>query len=123
MKLLRALGVAVLLWILIFIEISVTMFGLKLSNTATYVIHYILMAPMALFLAWLYYKSKDKVNGFLLGIFMVLVGIILDMIITAPLFIIPAGGSYVSYFSELYLILGLIEGVVLVGIYDLARRK
>jgi len=123
MKLLRAIGVGALLWILIFVEISVTMLGLRLSNVATYIIHYFLMVPMALFCAWLYYKSKDKVNGFLLGLFMVAVGIILDMIITVPLFIIPAGGSYVSYFSEFYLILGLIEGVVLVGIYDLARRK
>ena len=71
----------------------------------------------------LYYKSKDKVNGFLLGVFIVVVGIVLDMIITVPLFIIPADGSYATYFSGIYLILGLIEGVLVVGAYDLARKK
>jgi len=81
------------------------------------------MIPMAFFCAWLYYKSKDRLNGFLLGLIMVATGIILDMIITVPLFIMPAGGNYLTYFSEFYLIAGLIEGVFLVGIYDLARKK
>lgn len=123
MKTLRAIGLGALFWLLIFIEISITMIGLKFSNSLTYIIHYILMVPLALFCAWLYYKSKDKVNGFLLGLCMVLVGIILDCIITVPLFIMPAGGNYAVYFSEFYLIAGLLEGVFLVGIYDLIRKK
>lgn len=81
------------------------------------------MIPIALLCAWLYYKSQDKINGFLLGLYLVIVGIILDCIITVPLFIIPQGGNYLLYFSEFYLIAGLVEGILLVGIYDLAKRK
>lgn len=123
MKWLRGAGLGILFWIVIFVEISVTMIGLKFGSTTTYIIHYILMIPLGVLIGWLYYKSRDKINGFLLGLFMVLVGIILDMIITVPLFIIPAGGNYLSYFTELYLIIGLIEGIIVVGIYDLVRKK
>lgn len=123
MRLLRAIGLGALFWLIIFVEISITMIGLKLDNLTTYIIHYIVMIPLAILIAWLYYKSKDKINGFLLGLIIVIVGIILDMIITIPLFVIPAGGNYLSYFSELYLIAGLIEGIIIVGIYDLARKR
>jgi hypothetical protein len=123
MKVLRAIGVGVLFWMLIFIEISVSMIWLKLSNLLTYIIHYVLMLPITFLCAAIYYKPQDKINGFLLGLFMVLVGIVFDCIITVPLFIIPLGGSYLTYFFELYLIVGLVEGIVLFGIYDLIRKK
>src|SRR3989344_4200673 len=123
MKFLRAIGIGALFWILIFIEISITMIGLKLSDSIVYIIHYIFMIPLIIFCARLYYKSKDKTNGFLLGLFIVVVGIILDMIITVPLFIVPAGGSYASYLSNTYLITGFIEGILVTGIYGLAKRR
>lgn len=123
MRWLRALGIGALFWLIIFVEISVTMVGLQLSDNLIYTLHYILMIPIAIFSAWLYYKSKDKINGFLLGLTFVATGVILDMIITVPLFIIPAGGDYLTYFSEIYLIIGLVEGIVVVGIYDLIRKK
>ena len=117
MKLIKAAGIGILFWLLIFLEISITMIGLKLSNLIVYIIHYILMIPIAILCAWLYCKNKDKTNGFLLGLFIVIIGIILDMIITVPLFIIPQGGSYAVYFSNFYLIAGLIEGIIIIGIY------
>jgi hypothetical protein len=126
MKFLRAVAIGALFWLLIFIEISVTMIGLKFSDSTTYIIHYILMIPIAMLCAWLYYKGegnkKGKTNGFVLGLFMAIVGIILDMIITVPMFIIPQGGSYAAYFSNLYLIAGLIEGVVLIGLYGMIKK-
>lgn len=123
MKVLRAIGVGVLFWMLVFIEISVTMIVLKLSSLLIYIIHYVLMVPIAFLCAGIYYKSKDKINGFLLGLFMVLFGIVFDCIILVPLFIIPMGGNYLTYFFEFYLIAGLVEGIVLVGIYDLVKKK
>jgi hypothetical protein len=113
MKALKLIEAGILLWVLIFAEISITMIGLKFSNLVSYIIHYIVLIPLALLCAKFYYKSKDKINGFLLGFFIVLIGIILDCLITVPLFIMPAGGNYMTYFSQFYLIVGLIEGVVL----------
>jgi len=123
MKLLRAIGLGALFWFIIFVEISITMIGLKFSDLTTYIVHYIVMIPLAILIAWLYYKSRDKINGFVLGLIVTITGIILDMIITVPLFIIPAGGGYLDYFSNFYLIAGLIEGIIIVGIYDLLRKK
>ena len=113
----------VLLWVFIFIEISITMIGLKLPNTTVWTIHYILLIPFSILCAKFYYKSKDNVNGFVLGIVILIVGIILDMITTVPLFIIPQGGNYGTYFSNMFMIAGFIELVVIVGIYDLMRRN
>jgi hypothetical protein len=123
MKYLRAIGIGVLFWLIIFIEISITMIGLKFSNTLVYIIHYIVMIPLGIFIAWLYYKSKDKINGFLLGLFIVITGIVLDLMITVPLFIIPSGGTYISYFSEIFLIIGFIEAVIIIGIYDFFKKR
>jgi hypothetical protein len=123
MKVLKLIETGALLWIVIFVEISITMIGLKFSNLVSYIIHYIVLIPIALLCATFYYKSKDKINGFLLGFFVVLIGVILDCLITVPLFVMPAGGNYMTYFSQLYLIIGLIEGIVLFGIYDLMRKK
>ncbi len=123
MKTLRALSIGALVWVLIFIEIFITMIGLKLSETAVWVAHYFVLIPIAILCSWLYYKSKDSVNGFVLGIVFLIVGIVLDMIVTVPLFIIPQGGNYGTYFSNMFMLSGFLELIVLVGIYDLLRRK
>ena len=122
MRFLRAIGIGALFWLIIFVEISITMIGLAFSDLTTYIIHYILMIPLSILCAWLYYKSGDKTNGFALGLLVVLVGVVLDMIITIPLFIIPQGGSYGSYFSNYYLLAGLLEGIVLIGLYKNFKR-
>lgn len=96
------------------------MIGLKFSDVVIWIVHYILLVPIVVFCAWLYYKSGDKVNGFLLGLIMLIVGIILDVIITVPLF---NNMNYASYFSNLYMLAGFLESVVIVGIYDLVRKK
>ena len=81
------LGVEV--WLLIFFEVSFLMFGAKLSppSVAYYTIHFILLT-FFLVLASLYYFNKTKstkINGFYLGIVLMIVGVILDSIITVPL--------------------------------------
>lgn len=123
MKTLRALSIGALVWVLIFIEISITMIGLKFSETTVWVAHYFVLIPIAILCSWLYYKSKDSINGFVLGIVFLIVGIVLDMIVTVPLFIIPQGGGYGTYFSNIFMLSGFLELIVLVGIYDLLRRK
>lgn len=118
MKWLRALLIGLLLWVFIFIEISITMIGMHYSSLTSYVIHYVLMIPVGILCAWIYYNNKDKLNGFVLGIVIVLTGIILDMIITIPLFI----HSYATYFGSYYLWIGYTEFVVIVGIYNLVKK-
>lgn len=123
MKLLRGVLLGALIWVIIFIEISITMIGLKLPNLTSWIIHYVVLIPMILLVASLYYKKRDKVNGFLLGIIFLIVGIVLDMIVTVPLFIIPQGGNYMTYYSNIYMLIGFVETVVLAGVYDTLIRK
>lgn len=48
-----------------------------------------------------------------------LVGIVLDLIITIPLFVIPSGGTYEFTFLNF----AFVRGIIVVGIYDLVRKK
>jgi hypothetical protein len=125
MKFGRAIAVGILIWVLIFVEWSILIFMpvLKDSITLQYIIHSIVLIVWALIGAYLYYKSKDKINGFVLGLVFLIIGIILDMIITMPLFIIPQGKTYIDFFLDWRMWIGYIELIVVVGIYDLIRRK
>jgi uncharacterized membrane protein len=64
-----------------------------------------------------YFKGKkikrNAREGLSLGLILVITGVILDAIITIPLWIIPQGGSYSSFLSDPYLIAGLIEVVII----------
>jgi len=93
MKLLRAISVGALLWAFIFVEWSIIIFAPVLKDLGDwqYLIHYIVLIPIVIFGASYYYKSNNKVNGFLLGIVMLIVGLILDAIITVPFFTQPQG--------------------------------
>lgn len=123
MKILKAVLLGLLLWVLVFVEISITMIGLKLSEINVWLIHYIALIPFTILCAWLYYKKKDKTNGFLLGLVILIIGIILDIIITVPLFIMPQDGGYQDYFLNVYLLIGFIELIVITSVYDLIRKR
>lgn len=123
MKTLRAIGVSALLWILIFIEFSITMAGLRFSTTITFIIHYVFLIPAVIFCASIYYKTKDKLDGFVLGAIVIIVSILFDTIVTLPLFIIPQGGTYLEYFSNIYLLAGFLEVFLLFGIYRAIKKQ
>jgi len=120
MRCLRAILVGVLLWILVFVEISIFQIGLELTGLFGKILHYILLIPIGILGAWIYYKSGDKLNGFLLGIIMLVVGIVLDLIITVPFFM---DGDFKSFYYDPFLWVGFLVAVVVVGTYDLARKK
>lgn len=122
MKTLRAILLGALVWLFIFVEISITMIGLKLTQLVVWAIHYIVLIPIGIFCVWLYYKSGDKLNGFALGLVMLITGIVLDLIVTVPLFILPQGGGYSTYFSNYYMLAGFVELILIAGIYGAMRK-
>ena len=81
------------------------------------------MIPIVFFGASYYYKNRDKINGFILGGVMLATGIILDIIITMPLFIIPQGISYVKFFLNSLALIGYAEFIILAGLYWLKKVK
>lgn len=60
----------------------------------------IAIMPAAYLGAHIYYKKRHRTHGFVLGIAMFLCAIILDATITVPIFIIPNGGSHLSFFGD-----------------------
>jgi hypothetical protein len=118
MKWKRAIGLGVVLWLLIFVWWSVLMFS-GITESMQYIFNYILLIPGAILVAWLYYRSNDKVNGFLLGLVMLLTGAILDILITIPFFT----GSYVEFYTSPLMWIGFLETVLIVGLFDLVKKK
>ncbi|QSE98793.1 DUF5367 family protein [Fulvivirga lutea] len=87
--------------------------------------NYVLMLaiiPAALIGAYLYYRRGYQTNGFLLGTMMFLGAMLLDAIITVPVFIIPNGGDYLSFFGDPGFWLIAVEYISVVAAYWKVER-
>ncbi|MEK6858504.1 MAG: hypothetical protein AABX53_01170 [Nanoarchaeota archaeon] len=89
MDLKRALWTSALSWVLVFFEVSVLMFGFGVQNTDSNIAHYILFAIAILIPAYLYFKraKASALEGIYLTLVYLVVSLILDAVITIPLFI------------------------------------
>jgi hypothetical protein len=124
MNIKRALWTGVVLWVLIFFEVSILMFGFGYGGTETsyLIIHYIALAILIAISSLLYFsgkKIKKGLNeGLILGLIFVIVGIILDAIITVPLFV----KDYVGFFFNWNLVAGFILTLIVTGIVGLIKK-
>ena len=75
------------------------------------------LIPSAALGAHIYYRNGHKTNGFVLGASMFLVTMILDALITVPVFIVPYGGDHISFFTNLGFWLIAAEYVSVVAAY------
>ena len=75
------------------------------------------LIPSAALGAHIYYRNGHKTNGFVLGASMFLVTMILDALITVPVFIVPYGGDHISFFTNLGFWLIAVEYVSVVAAY------
>ncbi len=66
---------------------------------ANYVLSFVII-PAAFIGAHIYYCKGHQTNGFVLGVAMFLIAIVMDASITVPFFIIPYGGDYISFFTD-----------------------
>jgi hypothetical protein len=129
MKLVKAIGLGVVLWVLIFFEVSILMFGFKLSPPSAnyYTIHYLFLAIISIILGFIYFSGKKVKGGFfrglLIGVIFIIIGIILDAILTVPLFIIPQGGSYHSFLNDYYMLFGYLIVIILLAVVGLVKKK
>lgn len=109
----RSLGFGVMFWILAFVSISVIMFvpWFKDSQTRVQIAWWILEIPIVLLLAKWYFKTNHPTakEGLLLGLVALVVGIVLDSIITVPLFV----KSYNEFFGNPMMLVGWGELLIL----------
>ena len=59
------------------------------------------LIPLTWFGARLYYRAEQKSVGIKIGLAMLLTGVILDATVTVPFLVIPAGGSYYHFFTDI----------------------
>lgn len=121
MNILRAIVTGTIAWALIFVEWSIIMFApiLKdLPNIWQWIIHYVVLILIVSLVTHFYYLGKDRhTHGLLVGLVMLVTGIILDSVITIPLFILPQGGTYSSFFFQWLMIAGYIELLIVTVAY------
>lgn len=97
----RAISIGAFVWL--FIALAFAGLGnvplIKDSLDQQALIISILIIPLALFGASIYYKNGSKGNGFTVGLVMVGTALLLDALITVPFVEIPNGGSYQSFYT------------------------
>jgi|SRR3989344_291441 len=124
MKVFRAIGLGIILWLLIFIEVGVLLFALEFSpsSDAYYVSHFVFLVFFSLFVNLAYFWGGNKVRGGFLagfgaGLLFLLTSIILDALITVPFFVKDYG-----FFLRTEILLGMAVVLVISSLVGMARR-
>nr|WP_298791740.1 DUF5367 family protein [uncultured Allomuricauda sp.] len=104
MKTFRAIGIGILIWILGVSAYSLS-FYLPLMDDREQQANAILFAvviPLVWTGSWVYYRKGDcNTHGWTLAQTLFLTSATLDALITVPFLIIPNGGSYYTFFTDL----------------------
>ena len=104
---LLATSTGLLNWILIFVVLSIVMFIPTVGNYTNY-LSFVFVPILAAICAFLYFRRTDGtiLHGVILGVYYLIIGLILDLIVTIPLFV----KSY-SFFSDWTLWVGYAETI------------
>ncbi len=127
----KQLGYGVLMWLIIFVSMSIIGFTPALAtmsdagfelNAWGYTAHFIVLTVLVWVLTNMYFKSVKKgkfEDGIKAGAVIVLTGVLLDIIITIPLFV----KDYALYFSDYLLWAGILYAILLFGIFASVERN
>ncbi len=127
-KKIRPITFGIFVWFIMVVLISIIAIVFKISDAGVWpilplVVFYIGVVALVSLTAHWYYKSQDaKINGFLLGLTWVIVDIILESLITIPMFILPTGQTHLEYFLRWDMLVNFALIIIPVGVYDIAKR-
>lgn len=79
--------------------------------------------PAAILGARLYYRRGHDTHGILLGVVMFLGAMILDAVITVPVFIIPLGGNHLTFFGDPGFWLIAVEYIAIVAVFGTLHKN
>jgi hypothetical protein len=115
----RAILVGSLIWLMIFSTFTVLSYipNIKDSALQQFLIVALLAIPFTILGASIFYKNRNKANGFLIGLIIVITALTLDVLITVPFTIIPNQGTYHSFFTSKFLWILVAEVVTIVYFY------
>lgn len=109
------------IWVLIFFEVSILMFGFELQGLNYYAAHYVLLAIIIALIGSMYFNKrgtkKSAKEGLKAGLVFLAVELVLDAIITVPLFI----HSYL-FFLDPMMFIGYLEGIFVMVVLGALRN-
>ena len=118
---LRATWLGVLLWVLIFIELSILIFlpWFKENTMAVKIVHLPILAIFTIFLACRYFKvvMPTAKEGFIFGVWILIIANVLDLVLTIPLFI----KSYSGFYSDIWLWVGFLVVILFATMVGLRK--
>ncbi len=126
MNIKRAIATGILAWLIIFTVFAIMNFipGIRESMVIQGLIGGLCIIPAAIIGASIYYKKSNRGNGFLIGIVMVFVALLLDLLITVPFIEIPYNGrGHIQFLANPVLWILLIENVIVIHLYWLRKVK
>lgn len=120
----RAIISAVIVWtlVMVFYIASFSMHILDNAELQANLMISLALIPCAKAGASFYYRTGARTSGLLLGAMMVLIAIILDSLITVPVFFIPEGGSHLTFFSDPGFWVIAFEYFLIVVIYSILKK-
>ena len=103
MKKLRAISIGIIIWIIgvCVFTLSSYIFILEDVEQQANMLLFISVMPLVWYGAKQYYKQDMKTHGYWVGQTFYLTATALDALITVPFFVIPNGGSYYQFFTDL----------------------
>lgn len=103
MKHVRAIVIGFIIWIIgvSVYNLSFTFSIIEDAQQQANMLLFIAVIPLVWFGTKQYYKQGDTTHGYWVGQTFFLTATALDALITVPVFIIPNGGSYYQFFTDL----------------------
>ena len=118
----RAIWTGAISWVLVFFEVSILMFGFKINNIDTSLIHYILFPITILIPALVYFQKPNVKAGAKQGLYLCLIffatSLLLDAFITIPLFV-----KDYSFLLNPYHLIGLSESLIITTYVGMIKMK
>lgn len=103
MKKLRAIGIGIIIWIIGVSVFTISSYIniLEDAEQQANMLLSISVIPLVWFGAEHYYKQDFNTHGYWIGQTFFLTATALDALITVPFFVVPNGGSYYQFFTDL----------------------
>lgn len=103
MKIFRAIAIGASIWVL-----GVSLYSLSyvvpiLENVEQQanMVLFVAVMPLVWFGCGIYYRKDSTTHGYIVGQTLLLTAAALDALITVPVLIIPNGGSYYEFFTDM----------------------
>ena len=103
MKKVRAISIGAIIWALgvSFFSLSFFLNILEDAQLQANLVLFITVLPLVWMGSKLYYKRDYKTPGYIVGMTFFLVAAALDAMITVPFLVLPNGGTYYDFFTDM----------------------